>query len=200
MANQNQICRYNKFGFCKFGEVCRKRHVSEKCLESSCEILSCNLRHPKICKYFKEFRRCKFGEYCCFDHTESGSELLEKRANDLIMKVENLEKKLEEKEINQPTSYSDFNTLGKKIEEIEELIEDKNRQIEKLEEKIMVAEVINVEKSKSNQEKASVVCKCCPPAEICRVTKIGVFRQVFYVFSTQDGWIEFTSFALCQAS
>ena len=162
MANQNQICRYNKFGFCKFGEFCRKRHISEKCLEPSCEISSCNLRHPKICKYFREFKRCKFGEYCYFDHKESGSELLEKRVNDLIIKVEKLEKKLEEKESNQLASHSDFYTLEKKIEKIDKLLEDKNKKIEELEQKIMVVEVKCVEKAKRNQEKASVICKFCP--------------------------------------
>ena len=162
MANQNQICRYNKFGFCKFGEFCRKRHISEKCIESSCEISSCNFRHPKICKYFREFRRCKFGEYCYFDHKESGSELLEKRVNDLIIKVEKLEKKLEEKESNQLASHSDFYTLEKKIEKIDKLLEEKNKKIEELEQKIMVVEVKCVEKAKRNQEKASVICKFCP--------------------------------------
>ena len=78
------------------------------------------------------------------------------------MKVENLEKKLEEKEINQPTSHSDFYTLEKKIEKIEKLIEEKNRKIEELEEKLMVAEVKHVETSKRNQEKTSVICKFCP--------------------------------------
>ena len=80
----------------------------------------------------------------------------------LIIKVENLEKKLEEKESNQLSIHSDFYTLEKKIEKIEKLIEEKNRKIQDLEEKILVAEVKCVEKSKRNQEKASVTCKFCP--------------------------------------
>ena len=89
MANQN-FCRYNKFGFCKYGEVCRKKHVSEKCYKSSCEVGACDLRHSKICKYYREFKRCKFGQYCYFDHKETDSEVLEKKVNDLTIKVENL--------------------------------------------------------------------------------------------------------------
>ena len=30
--------------------------------------MSCLLRHPKVCKYFLNFRRCKFGDSCAFLH------------------------------------------------------------------------------------------------------------------------------------
>ena len=114
------------------------------------------MRHPKTCKYFREYRRCKFGEYCYFDHKETHSELLEKKVNDIIVKVDNLEKKLEHN--NQQASNPDFETLEKKLETIERLIEDKNRTIEVLEEKIRVIEVKHVEKSKISHEKSSLVC------------------------------------------
>ena len=67
MAAQN-VCRYFKFGHCKFSDKCRFMHVNEKCENTSCNISSCNLRHPRICKYFRDYRRCKFGEWCSFDH------------------------------------------------------------------------------------------------------------------------------------
>ena len=31
------------------------------------------MRHPKVCKYFYEFGRCKFGVYCNYDHSTTGS-------------------------------------------------------------------------------------------------------------------------------
>ena len=34
-------------------------------------------------------------------------------------------------------------------------------------------------------------------AEICKKSKICIFHQFFDVFSAQDDWIEFSSFALC---
>ena len=88
----------------------------------------------------------EFWEYCYFDHKEKGSELLEKKVNDITVKVDNLEKKLGHD--NQQVSTSDFETLEKKLERIERLIEEKNRTIEVLEEKIKVIEVKHVEKSK----------------------------------------------------
>ena len=121
-----------------------------------------DLRHPKICKYFQEYKRCKFGEYCYFHHKESRSDLLEKRVNDLIHKVDNFEKKLEEKLNHQSGSNSAFDTLEKKLEKIEKLIEEKNNKIKELEEKIIDFEVKHVDKTKRNHEKASLVCKLCP--------------------------------------
>ena len=29
----------------------------------------CPKRHPNICKFFREFNRCKFGTYCSYSHT-----------------------------------------------------------------------------------------------------------------------------------
>ena len=61
------ICLFNKFGYCKFGERCRKHHIYKICEESSCEIFSCRQRHPKDCRYFRKFGRCKFSP-CAFNH------------------------------------------------------------------------------------------------------------------------------------
>ena len=49
-------------------ETCRKYHESKKCENSVCEIKDCPLRHPIICKYFKDFGYCKFNEWCKFSH------------------------------------------------------------------------------------------------------------------------------------
>ena len=99
------LCLYNKFGFCKFGERCRRHHINEICKESSCEINSCRQRHPKTCKYFRDFGRCKFSP-CAFKHQ------VVTNAYDDILK--------EMKEINE------------KIVDLESDILDKNQQIEKM--------------------------------------------------------------------
>ena len=63
-------CVFNKFGFCKYGATCRKKHEETKCENSNCEIFDCNKRHPRECKYFREFKRCKYNEYCRYEHKE----------------------------------------------------------------------------------------------------------------------------------
>ena len=67
MSNEN-VCSFNKYGFCKYGQVCRKRHIEKICEKKDCDIYSCESRHPRSCKFFMEFKRCKFGEYCRYLH------------------------------------------------------------------------------------------------------------------------------------
>ena len=70
MAAQN-ICSFNKYGFCKFTDKCRNYHEKNLCENLNCEVRKCLLRHPKICKFFRDFGYCKFGEWCFFKHKEN---------------------------------------------------------------------------------------------------------------------------------
>ena len=87
----SSICSFNKFGFCKFGETCRKRHVQKCCDSIECDILSCENRHPKICRFFITYKRCKFGDFCKYKHEVESSE---NKVN-LEIKIKNLEVALE---------------------------------------------------------------------------------------------------------
>ena len=42
MATQS-VYEFNKFGFCKYKEMCRKKHVGELCENLNCDIKTCNL-------------------------------------------------------------------------------------------------------------------------------------------------------------
>ena len=84
----------NKYGFSKYSERCRKQHFNEICLESNCEMKTCLRRHPKPCKFFEIYQKCKFGTFCAFKHCVS---LQVKDIIHLKSKVENLEKENIEK-------------------------------------------------------------------------------------------------------
>ena len=86
------VCRYNKFGFCRYKECCQKLHVNEVCDDTECDALSCNKRHPRKCKYHK-YRKCKFGTDCKFDHDIDDLE-----NNEVMEKVKMIENKLIENE------------------------------------------------------------------------------------------------------
>ena len=73
MATQN-VCKFNKFGYCKYKELCRNFHVNEKCQNVSCDLSMCMLRHPKLCKFFLQYKMCKF-DPCRFEHVEKESDL-----------------------------------------------------------------------------------------------------------------------------
>ena len=62
------VCQFYKYGFCKYGSRCRHHHNHTVCENDACEIFKCSFRHPRPCRFYKEFGRCKFGEYCQFSH------------------------------------------------------------------------------------------------------------------------------------
>ena len=80
MANK-VLCLFNKYGFCKYLDKCRKKHNKEICDNPDCEVDKCVKRHPKTCRYYKEYERCKFGDYCSFKHSKS-----ETNVNNAIVK------------------------------------------------------------------------------------------------------------------
>ena len=92
----DEFCKHNKFGFCKHGEKCRKQHVEELCKNKECEINQCRKRHPRPCRYFSAFQRCKFGEYCAFKHELTIDPILE-QIKVMNKKMEALEKQVVEK-------------------------------------------------------------------------------------------------------
>ena len=102
MSAQN-VCRYNRFGYCQYGEICRKHHVDELCDTDSCDLAVCTSRHPKECKYFRNYNRCKFNP-CKFAHKaierkdEKLSETIDKVAKieDILQDRIDLEKKVDE--------------------------------------------------------------------------------------------------------
>ena len=111
MAAQN-VCRYFKFGYCKFTDKCKYMHVKELCRNSSCEIKCCNLRHPKICKFFRDYNRCKFGEWCCFKHITNNTNVNAVSTEEIKKEIENLQTIINEKD-------EVINTLVEKIKVIE---------------------------------------------------------------------------------
>ena len=96
MAMEN-VCLFNKYGFCKFRETCRKIHYREICIEDSCETSSCTKRHPRKCKYFEIYKRCKFGTFCLFSHETNDVTNLDdvKELKDQIDALQNHVDKLE---------------------------------------------------------------------------------------------------------
>ena len=90
MAATSRFCDFNKYGYCKFGDRCTMLHNRDICDKTECPVIECDLRHPKPCKYFKTYRRCKFNTYCKYSHEEFNNE----NKNDKI-KIETLEKSVE---------------------------------------------------------------------------------------------------------
>ena len=95
---------YNQRGYCKFGDKCFQRHEKEICHDrNECTNQYCSKRHPRECRYFIQFGRCKFGVGCAFSHDNNNkshkAEELNKEVEEMkagVKKVEQLEKEVHE--------------------------------------------------------------------------------------------------------
>ena len=89
-----QVCKFNKFGYCRYKDVCRNLHVNESCENVSCDISSCSQRHPRECRYYREYKRCKFTpcKYTHILHISNESEIgkLKKDHLESVAKIKEL--------------------------------------------------------------------------------------------------------------
>ena len=102
MAAEN-TCLHNKFGHCRYRDTCRHRHIQEICENSTCEIHNCERRHPRECRFWKVYNRCKFGDFCSFKHKgldclKKPNEILEKELKIVKEKLDVVERLLCEKD------------------------------------------------------------------------------------------------------
>ena len=128
MATQN-ICFYNKYGFCKYLETCRKYHENKKCENSYCEIRDCPLRHPKVCKFYRDFGFCKFSEWCKFSHEVKRNIFIEN------VEVKNLEEKLKNVELELEKNSAKITKLENEIKDMHLKMSEKDLTVSKINKK-----------------------------------------------------------------
>ena len=134
MEREN-VCIFNKFGYCRNGDKCAKLHLTEKCLKEDCDVRKCNKRHPRPCKFYQDKGYCKFNSSCKYDHRQP------KNVIDLNSKIDTLEKQNEMLK----------SLIIEQNVTISSLIVENSKSIEKLERKI--DNVISVNKEKNDETK-----------------------------------------------
>ena len=94
---EEQLCKFNQEGFCKFGTKCNRRHDNEICINrNKCESPQCNKRHPKLCRFYYQFGQCKFGDNCAFSHSRENTRKEESLENEVKELKEDVNKLKEE--------------------------------------------------------------------------------------------------------
>ena len=138
---EDEICQFQKFGYCKFEEKCKRIHLAEVCDSlSRCKNKNeCQKRHPKRCKRFDSESSCRFKNKCAYLHQaceidEEKKELKEK-VNNLEEKVIQLTKKVE----------------NGKIEQLEPVVKALTRKVLSLEN-----EILEIKKNKSSEVSETV--------------------------------------------
>ena len=110
--------RYNKFGYCKFGNSCFRRHE-----DKDCEVKVCLFRHPRKCRFFLEYNYCKFGSYCRFKH-EAFSD------KKTLQEINKLRKELEAVKLNIIEKETEIKCKEKEIEITETTLKKKYNNLE----------------------------------------------------------------------
>ena len=89
---EDEICQFQKFGYCKFEDKCKRIHLAEVCgSPSRCQNKKdCKKRRPKRCKRFYSASSCKFKEKCAYNHQAFE---IDDEKKELKYKVKHLEEK-----------------------------------------------------------------------------------------------------------
>ena len=91
---EGEVCIYQKYGYCKYKESCKNKHLEETCQQRSACLnqKSCHRRHPRGCKRYGVEGYCRFGAGCAYHHQEQPSPSEKVVDTEVKMKLENLEK------------------------------------------------------------------------------------------------------------
>ena len=133
MVTSENLCKFNQTGFCKHAAQCKRKHVNEICQDQSCNLSTCLMRHPRICKFFFSYGRCKFGEFCAYLHRQF--------SESIDVKLRNLEEQLKAEIVN----------LKKEIETIKTIVKAKSRILSSQTQSNMTITNVNMHPSNSSQ-------------------------------------------------
>ena len=87
----NVVCSYNRTGYCKFEDRCRNLHINEVCGLIDCSGDSCQLRHPRACRYYNSNGACKYLDKCAYSHKNLLFDEVTSIKRDMAQIVEKLE-------------------------------------------------------------------------------------------------------------
>ena len=149
MAMEN-ICLYNKFRHCKYQETCRRQHLREICELPLCENKSCMRRHPRACKFFENYERCKFGSFCSFSHKTSESGLAAPTNN---VEISEMKTRLDTLEETARQHETEIRILNEKVKDVEQ------RNVELETELKIVLESVKTTSEKVVKEATEVIIK-----------------------------------------
>ena len=134
---REEVCLFQKFGFCRNGDRCKRVHLKEVCSNRECDSRKCNKRHPRPCKFFRDNDFCKFNSECSFSHK------LPKYVEDQNVKMEAMERKTG----NLQKQIIDQNETIRILRN--QLFESQKREVDRLQKQINDLKAKNDEKKKA---------------------------------------------------
>ena len=120
-----EICKHNQTGYCKFKEHCKKTHENIVCENTSdCRKENCIKRHPKVCKHFRAHGKCRHNAECAYQHVE---QVNFQKLNEMVAQVI-------------ITNVKEINDLKQEVHELKTKMEDMEKYIKTMHNKINVSE------------------------------------------------------------
>ena len=84
----DKICKHNQTGFCKFRNMCKRRHENEMCgRPTDCKTEGGLKRHPKVCRNFTQNKSCRHKEKCSYQHLEEVICSKQSDMNELMIQI-----------------------------------------------------------------------------------------------------------------
>ena len=126
---EEEVCLYQKYGFCKYKEMCSKRHLDQECKDlNDCKTKKiCDKRHPKICKRYVLEKSCVFGDKCEYLHKENEMETDQIKTKERVDKLEQIVK----------DKISEEKKMKHAIQELEKVLKAMSRKVIHLEEQVV---------------------------------------------------------------
>ena len=161
-----EVCQYGKYGFCKFKEICNRKHYTQICenLSGCKDTKKCHKRHPKDCKRFVSDSGCRFNSECAYNHRTVEEDGEKKMFKDKVSELEKMVKALSRKvlSLESEIEYIKNNkiiTLGVENIKLSEIIEEN---------KETATEEVIIENSGSDMnsfDDSEIKLKCSTPKE-----------------------------------
>ena len=146
--DEPKLCKFYSKGFCKYKEECHLSHAKSDCKEhierGICNRTDCTNRHRQDCKFYNSKKGCERRESCAFlhrhmatkdptkDNLNSSKEKYE--INKLESFIDEMKKKVQEKDTNMDIRNSEILKLRKNLENKDAEIKEKETMIRNLEE------------------------------------------------------------------
>ena len=146
LDNQN-VCLFFKFGYCKFKSNCKNKHVTQVCDDEKCVQKKCPKRHPRNCKYDTTFGSCKLGTACAYAHGKKNeNNKLEQKLDQLIEITKKKDDEIDKLIKMNNDKDKIIDTLLKKIKEKDEVVEQLVEDMKLVKEKVSVTKDVTKEK------------------------------------------------------
>ena len=176
------LCRRNKFGYCRYGEKCRKKHINRLCVKRTCEVFNCEKRHPKICTFKRDYGYCKFAEQCRLNH-EKPKEII--AVDEKVLELENRMKNLHDNSA--PTCVEAQNdsilkTIENKFALFENMMNNQRKDLEEKNAQILSFELRlddmekKFKKEKQTRDKKIKDLENIIKSKPCKEEKVDIFK------------------------